>query len=347
MRVTVVIPTFQRSAKCAACVAALAPQAREVDAEVLVGIDGFDAMTVRAVMDAWHSSGGPSGRLRVQEGEKVGQAGVRNRLLPMAQGRTLVFLNDDMAPQDGFLEAHADAQAQCAREGRPALVIGRSPWIVRTPDSLLARMIRETSMVFFYDVMDRDTDPDRDWGFRHAWLLNLSAPAALVREVGGFTIFPSTYGYEDDELAFRLRERFATRVLYRPGAVALHDHAMTAREYLEREYKLGYAAYGFAGVAPACARAMFGRDVTAGDEKTYCDLFTANERRGAANLLAAFLKHEHEPANTADRSEGMLTLLYQHHLPLKRWMWRRGLADAADGVPMNPAGALSLLTQVS
>ncbi|CAG1001589.1 hypothetical protein PHYC_02927 [Phycisphaerales bacterium] len=342
-----IIPTFDRPAKAAACLRALAPQARDCDTEVLLGVDGKDPRTAGAAADAWISAGGSRDRLRVEEGDKAGQAAVRNRLLPLARGHTLVFLNDDMIPQAGFIEAHLRAQEECEGAGTPVLVEGRSPWVIREPDSLISRMIRETSMVFFHDVMDREADRDRDWGFRHAWLLNLSAPAALMREAGGFTVFPSTYGYEDDELAFRLRERFSTRVLYRPGAVALHDHAMTAREYLEREYKLGYAAFGFASAAPECARAMFGRDLTGAPEKTYCGLFTANERRFAAALLASFLAHEHEPANTADRSKGMLTLLYQHHLPLKRWMWRKGLADAADGVPMNPAAAISLLNQAS
>lgn len=339
------IPTFERPAKCAGCVSALATQSREVEAEVLVGIDGHDPMTERVVRDAWERAGGASDRLRVERGTKVGQAEVRNRLLPLARGKTLVFLNDDMIPHPGFLAAHVEAQRACEREGKPALVVGRSPWVVREPDTLFARLVRETSMVFFYDVMEREKDLARDWGFRHAWLLNLSAPAALVREVGGFTQFPCSYGYEDDEMAFRLRERFGARVLYRRDAVAFHDHPMSAREYLGREYKLGYAALGFAGAAPACAQAMFGRDVGGEDERRYCEMFTAIERRAAGRLLATFLSHEHQPANVADRSEGMLGLLYEHHLMLKRWVWRFGLLDAMGGREMNPGAALEALVQ--
>src|SRR5205814_9227455 len=134
------------------------------------------------------------------------------------------FLNDDMVPGPGLIAAHAQHQEE--RRERSALIIGDSPWAIHQPDRLFDRLLRETSMVFFYDVMRRDTDPERDWGFRHAWMLNLSAPADLVRAAGGLAVFPSRYGYEDDELAFRLSRRFGAAVLYRPDAVAVHDHRM-------------------------------------------------------------------------------------------------------------------------
>lgn len=338
MDASVIIPTFRRAEKVSACVAALARQTGAGSFEVLVGIDGEDPGAANAVRAAWQGAGGDPSRLTVREGESAGQAAVRNRLLPLARGRTLLFLNDDMVPHPGWAAAHLDAQRACERTGRPALVVGASPWAPRTPDTLFARLLRETSMVFFYDVMDREPDPDHDWGFRHAWLLNLSAPAALVREVGGFTVFPCRYGYEDDELAFRLQQRFGARVLYRPQATATHDHALTPGEYLEREYKLGYAALGFARAAPECARAMFRRDLAAPAEAAYAAEFIDRERSAAATLAASFTKLDSIPAGCIEGTESatLITLLYQQHLPLKRWMWRSGLVDAVRERPMLP-----------
>lgn len=199
MDVSIIIPTHQRPLKAAACVAGLASQAFDGQFEILVGIDGTEEpgnSTAEAVDAALHAPCG-SAAITIEKFEKQGQASVRNRLLDRARGRILVFLNDDMVPQPDFLTAHFKAQHECIQAGQPALVVGESPWKVYKPDRFFDRLIRDTSMVFFYDKMRDSSDRDHDWGFRHAWLLNLSAPADLVKEAGGFTVFPSTYGYED------------------------------------------------------------------------------------------------------------------------------------------------------
>lgn len=342
MRCSVLIPTFNRPRAAAACVSALARELPR-DAEVLVGIDGPDDGTVASAADAWRSRGGSPDRLRVEPGPRAGQASVRNRLLPLARGRTLLFLNDDMIPAPGMIDAHLDAQDRARAERRPALVIGDSPFVVPADDRLFDRLIRETSMIFFYDRMnspearrEREAGADRDWGFRHAWLLNLSAPAELVREAGGFTVFPSTYGYEDDELAFRLAERFGARVLYRPDARADHDHRYDPDPYLVREFKLGYAAIGFARTTPECARAMFGRDITSEAELDYARLYVANERAACARALDSFRTLARIPADAiAPERDDLVRVIYQQHLPLKRWMWRAGLIAAREDRPID------------
>jgi len=334
--ISVIIPTCGRPEKIGACVRSLTRQtlARE-RFEVLVGLDGPDSAGAHAVQLAW--LGEAEDRLRLVECKRSGQASVRNRLLPLARGRTLVFLNDDMLPAATHLEAHLEAQREAEEENARALVIGASPWVVREPDRLFDRLVRETSMIFFYDVMDRllaegAADQTHDWGFRHAWLLNLSAPAELVRRAGGFTVFPETYGFEDDELAFRLAQRHGTRVLYRPGAVARHDHRYEPEAYLARERKLGRAAWGFARATPACARAMFGRDVTSASELAYSREFVERERAGVERARTSFRRLGRMPASAVDgpHADDLIAMLYQQHLPLKRWEWRTGLLEAAD-----------------
>ena len=346
MLVSVLIPTHHRPARLAALLRALAGQTLARDAyEVLVGFDGPDSEAAKVGLTAWREAGG--GEIKAIECPRCGQAAVRNRLLEVARGETLVFLNDDMVPDAGFLAAHARAQA-AAREGRRtgAIVVGASPWVRHADDRLFDRMVRETSMVFFHDRMDAPAaraDRERDWGFRHAWMLNLSMPRDLVREVGGVTVFPSTYGYEDDELAFRMQRAFGVPVLYRPEATALHDHRLTARAYLEREYKLGYAALGFAKTTPECAAALFGRDVASSEEAVYTRQFVKRERGGASRAVAPFLETESLPASTVDgpHAAELLALAYGQHLPLKRWVWRSGLLGAIEGESMDAAGMVA------
>lgn len=367
MQLSILIPTFNRPAKLAACLSALSQQTLTDEYEVLVGIDGPDTESEPASRHAWNIA---ADRLQIFHLAKQGQASIRNQLLKHARGRTLVFLNDDMIPEHGFLEAHLRHQREQEAKGRPALIVGDSPWKFGDHDTLFDKLIRDTSMVFFYNVMraaiapnvkpgsntspERErrvgeqvrpghpdpslslrarTDyPDKDWGFRHAWLLNLSAPAALVREAGGFTIFPSTYGYEDDDLAFRLAQRFQTPVLFRPDAVAIHDHRLTPAAYLKREYTLGFSAWGFAQTAPDCARAMFHRDITSEDELSYSRAVLEREAGMAQRLEKSFSHLATLPSETisGEHSPTLLNLLYEHHLPLKRYHWRRGLVDASQ-----------------
>lgn len=339
MDLSVIIPTYQRHEKLGACVRALAAQNAHAEFEVLIGIDGEDAGAERVARDTWGRAGRNAERLTVVQGPKAGLAAVRNRLIPHLRGTIVVSLNDDVIVRPGFLDAHADAHAGTSR---PRIIVGRTPWRVHEPDSFFARLIRETSMVFFHHVMQRDPSPDRDWGFRHAWPLNLSVPARLVRDLGGWTVFPATYGFEDDDFAFRASQRFACPVLYRPAALAIHDHAMSPREYLEREYRLGYASWGFAHASAECARAMFGRDITA--ETHYSREFTHHQLADARRAWPVFRSLADTPPRAfGDGSALAVSLAYQQHLPLKRWAWRRGHLHAAEGVPMDPALGLEPL----
>lgn len=332
MDASVLIATHRRLNKVERCVRALSGQTLPRDRfEVLVGSDGPEPGLTAVIERAW-----PAGPVRAFECKRGGQASVRNQLLPHAQGRLLVFLNDDMIPEPGLLMAHLAAQRRAEPAGTPALIVGDSPWVVYDDDTIIDRMIRETSMIFFYHRM-KGADPDHDWGFRHAWLLNLSCPSDLMRAAGGLTVFPCTYGYEDDEFAFRAVKTFGARVLYEEQAVARHDHRIPARAYLEREYRLGYAAVGFASRSPECARAMFRRDVLSDEEVT-----RSRERCGATEAISPtlewFLGLDLKPGTEATVRE--IEAFYERHLPLKRWAWHVGFVEAFDGRPMEPASFL-------
>lgn len=344
MIVSVIIPTYARAAKLAACVRALAEQTIDPRRfEVLVSVDGPDAGEAAAVRDA---AGGKI-EAAVIAGPRQGPAAARNRVIANARGSLLLLLNDDVIPAPDLIARHAEAHeslaAEAARTGRedtrrPVMVLGSAPWVVHQPDRLFDRLIRETSMVFFYDRMDGvGTDaaapvPNRDWGFRHAWTLNLSVPTAVVREVGGFSESLPSACYEDLEWAWRVRERFGSPVLYRPLARVRHDHRYEPAGYLERERTLGADAFRLAAASPACARAVFGRDVDSPDELAYSRAFVDRERSAAERLELSFLALADLPASAIDgpHAPRLVTLIYEQHVLLKRWHWRRGLLEAAD-----------------
>lgn len=329
LRVSVCIPTCARADKLGACLRALAPQTADPGSfEALVGVDGHDDHAVEAAADAWIGAGGRPDRLVVRQCVKRGPNAVRNALLGLASGDLLLCLNDDVVPDGALVETHLRAHDE--RDGAPALIVGAAPWAIHQPDRLFDRLVRETSMVFFYDRMT-DHDPARDWGFRHAWTLNLSAPADLVRACGGFPVVSSVYGYDDISFAWSFRRAFEAPVLYRPEAIVRHDHRLEPGDYLERERRLGASAWRYASAMPEFAREVFRRDITTLDE-------LEASRRLLAEVGADLPALERWFRSLADQasagaSEEEVRDIYERHLPLKRAMWRRGLLDAAADRP--------------
>ena len=216
------------------------------------------------------------------------------------------------------------------------MILGSAPWVVPTTseDTLFDRLVRETSMIFFYDRMTEalaraEVGTDHDWGFRHAWTLNLSLPRAEFERVGGFDERLTFACYEDLEFARRVHGNGRVPVLYRPACIAQHDHRVTPESYLARERLMGKAALQLAAAAPDCAREVFGRDITSREELDYSREFVRREQPLADRLAKSFAALATIPASSIDGPQAQMILrtLYEHHLLLKRWTWRQGLCE--------------------
>lgn len=337
---SIIIPTHQRAEKAATCIASLARQSiAHSRYEVLVGLDGPDRAAPVAMARAWTKAGANADNLRIIECPREGLNPTRNRLLSSCQGEFLLSLNDDVIADHALLESHLDAQQHAQRIGlRGACVTGSADWKLpaASDDTLMDRLVRETSMVFFYDQMRHDpADPDKDWGFRHCWGLNFSIPTRSVTETGGFTAFPLTYGHDDIELAWRCKQRFGFPVWFRPEARVTHDHRYTAPDILKREHNLGVASFRFAKAIPEFGQALFNRDVTSESEMAYSREFVQRERATAERLRETFLQFDQIPATAVPpkgslESRVLIDALYQQHLLLKRYCWRQGLLEAAS-----------------
>lgn len=219
------------------------------------------------------------------------------------------------------------------------MVVGAAPWAVRAPDRRVDRLVRETSLVFFYDKMNSD-EPQHDWGFRHAWTLNLSVATSAVREVGGFCEGLQRPVYEDVELAYRLRERFNSPVLYRPGAVVTHEHFYEPIALLEREAVLGHQSWRLAEVSPACALAIFGRDMRSDASvqtsvQTVCDGVPG----GLVGWFAE-LSESVDEVGVVDDGKGVVSSAaedFERLLPIRRWCRALGHVSASRGESIDEA----------
>ncbi len=330
---SVLIPTSGRPHKLAACIAALSRQTLTRDRfEVLVGIDGAEDGELAAL-------GSVPKNFVIHSFPKAGPAATRNRLLELARGKFLLFLSESVLPSQGLLEAHLIGQAQHCANGKPCLLMGLTPFVVYQPDRLFDKLIRERGAMCSGELLagDQLRDPNYDWGYRHAWSINLSMPADQPRKLGGYTRQLSKGEYEDTEMAWRLQRWLGMPLRVCRDAVAQHDRRFDPMDLLKREATLGYEALQLAVLSPQCARELFGRDVNCPNEQRYTKGYLNRERGPAENGLWALMNTAHTPVAAIDPKEvaSRLDRLDEAVGALKRWLWRRGLSSAHDHEPLS------------
>lgn len=336
--VSVAIPTRGRPHHVRACLLALQAQHAPDDPpfEVIVVTDGPDPETDRVCLS--FTPAAPM-TVRLIRAVHLGNAHAKNVALDAARAPLFVMLNDDVRPAKGFLAAHRRAHAE---RSTPAMVLGWSPWVTHHPDRLFDRLVRETSMIFFYNRMVTRTGaalehPHHDWGYRHAWTLNLSVPTEAARAVSGFNPGLANCCFEDVEFGRRFALAHAAPLLFRPDTLAPHDHRYEPAAYLAREFRLGYSAWALAHLAPDCAREIFRRDLTAPHELARArELVNEGETDAASAEHTWFHTLAHHPADAigpdgSPEAAAAVEALYQRHLPLKRREFTRGLLAAERG----------------
>ena len=318
MRIAAIIPCRQgENAPVASLVRALASR-RDPELSIIVGVDGEDA---------------PPGLERfadepdvaITTGERGGPGTARNRALAVVEADVVLFLNDDVQPAPDLVERHRAAHA----DGAPKLVLGAAPFAIPEPDRVLDRMARETSLLFFYSTMDT-SEPMRDWGFRHAWTLNLSVPSAICEPFDERLALPM---FDDLEWAFRVCTQHAAPVVYRPGAIAIHHHRYEPGQILAREAALGHQALTLHRVNPSCAQAVFGNQFN-GEAESLAEAHALITPE-AAQAYAHFEAVAREPALSVNVYE-----LFASARPWRMAARAAGFLRAVEGAPPPPAEAI-------
>ena len=331
MRLSIVIPTRNRLAALERLIRGLNAQNLPIaDFHIIVSVDG-PGDAERAAIGRVR----PSTRIAVVDGAPDGPGAARNRAMPLIEAPTVLLLNDDVIPAADLASGHVAAHEGLAR---PAMVLGSAPWRITDPDRVIDRMVRETSMVFFFDQMtsDRARNPAHDWGYRHAWTLNLSMPTAALRAAGGFAGGLRYPVYEDVEMAYRVIDQTGMPVVFRPECVVTHDHRHEARALIRREALLGHQAVRLAEVNPACARAIFGSLHTDADRIAGARAAQETSRTRALDALHRFLAIAEAPGATVDAIDiaGMFEHLWK---PARAHLRAMGWIGAIDGLSAREA----------
>ena len=331
MRVSIGIPSFGRPEKLLRCLEGLAAQTM-APAEVLVGLDGGSADEARAVLDA----SGLGGALGVLTFERSGYIPVRAALLRAAGGEVFLSMNDDVRPASELVERHIEAHE---RAGGCAVAAGAAPWTAREKPTAMDELVRRGELAFF-DVEQRGPlDPARGW--RRCYGLNMSMPTEAALRVGGFHDLPFEYGYDDIEMAWRLQRECGAAIVTAPGAAATHDHRYDARSLMRREYRLGRSAVAYARRSLGFVQELLGFSPLDPGRLGHFEGQIESEARDARRSAAAMLELDRAPGDGL--SDAAIEAMACGWLPAKRWLWRRGVVDAAGGRPPAEGAALAEL----
>ena len=196
--ISVVVPTRNRAERLRALLASLAGQ--EAPPFEVIVVDNASTDRTLAVVgeaDAEHDA-----HIRaIHLPQPMGPAVARNKGWRSARGRLVVFTDDDVVAQPGWLQAIA-----AAHERDPEAVIqGRTE-----PDP------REVHKLAAFSRSQEATGPG-------PWFqtCNIAYPRALLERLGGFDESFWDAAGEDTDLGWRAIEA-GTRVIYEPNAVNWH-----------------------------------------------------------------------------------------------------------------------------
>ncbi len=242
---SVVIPTRARLPYLEVALASIAPQVAAAGAELLVVDDAGPSPAARALAERFAARYEPHERPR-------GLNVARNSGVSSSRGELVVFVDDDVSAEPGWLAALLDAAAAhpdvevFAGRITPALE-GRSP----------RSCGRERAPVTALELGPHDTDT------RYAWGANMAIRREALLRVGPFDE-TLEHGGDEQEWQDRLRrERAASggaRVLYVAAAGVRHRRAgadARLRALARAQHVRGRAARRFdarCGLAPSLSR---------------------------------------------------------------------------------------------
>ncbi len=224
LRLSVVIPTYNRKASLLRALNALARQTYPASQfEVVVVSDGAtdgSAEAVRALKTPY--------RLRFVEQKNSGPSAARNYGVRLACAPTIVYLDDDIEPVAEFLEKHAEAQE---REENLVLIGPQS----EPPGEAIPNFIAwEHAML--QKQYDRFGSGEWEAGPNNLYSGNFSVKREALIAVGGFN--EKFTRQEDVELGFRL-EQHGLHFRFEGKANGFHRPTRTFESWLRTPFEYG------------------------------------------------------------------------------------------------------------
>lgn len=214
-----IVPTFRRTDKLINLLQTLEQQITDFGYEVIVVNDAEDE-DISWLNKRFPSLNLSTMNLRGRHGRPI----ARNHGAKLAKGDVLIFVDDDMTVNPGFVDAHLRAHTH------PKIAaVGRILTANEIPITPLARYIEYQGLV--RHLREKPLPPKV---FRTG---NASVAKATFVEVGMFDESITTYG-EDMDLAMRLSYA-GTEFVYAKGAIAYHHDQPNIDDFLAKIWEWG------------------------------------------------------------------------------------------------------------
>jgi GT2 family glycosyltransferase len=235
--VSVVIPTHNRAAMLREHLRAMSMQTYpRKDTEWIVVCDGCQDDSAIVARE--------SGADRVIEQPPSGPAAARNAGLGVAQGRVVCFLDDDIIPTPGWVQAYVD---DFEANPNPELFhMGYCPHA----ESGIKTYLDRRNADWYESKIDVVRQPGYEPRFTDFFCGNFAADRDALQAFGGFN--PTYWMGEDFELAFRALKS-GWRIRFVPSARADHHAHRDERAYGRQAFRAGQIEAVFVRMYPEVA----------------------------------------------------------------------------------------------
>lgn len=227
MKISVVIPTYNRADSLAVVLPSLLDQTFPAESYELLLCDAGSTDGTEELVKELNDS-----RLVFTPGENTGRSGARNRGVREARGDLILFTDADIIAEPDLLQQHWDFHQRFPGDA----VVGCEVQVDTLEEYAL---YRQDPQQHARHSTERKTVP---W---HYFLTgNASARKADLLRVGVFDEEFTGYGHEDLELGYRLQKSGCT-LHYNPHAVNYHWHPVPYEEQCQKMYLAGKSTVRF------------------------------------------------------------------------------------------------------
>lgn len=242
MKISVIIPTYNRADKLDQCLKHLESQDfSKNEFEVIIVDDGSTDKTSTLIKN-WQKNSQLNIKFITQKNQ--GQGVARNQGVAAAVGWLTIFIGDDIFPVTDFLEQHYQFHKQNYEENEAA--IGQTAWYpnLNVSDFMLW-LTNELplSKIFAgpqFNFKKLEQNPD-NVSYFYFYTSNISIKTALLK-INSFDPWFNGYGWEDIELGYRLQAKNNLKLTYLKTAFAYHDHLIEFKDFAKRMEAIGYNA---------------------------------------------------------------------------------------------------------
>lgn len=228
---TVIIPTFNRSSCLEICLERLFAQNLSQESYEIIVVNDGSADETEQVLKKFEIHKNFKHYFQKNSGQGI----ARNLALKHAVGQVVLFIGDDIYAEDNFLKGHVDFHIQT-----PAInyaCLGHIEWFPENEVSPFMHWLTNGGPQFAFNDLKDSSETD----FWHFYTSNISLKKELLNKNLFDPEFKS-YGWEDIELAYRLKNKFDLKIIYKKNILAYHDHQIHEDSLKKRMISIGKSA---------------------------------------------------------------------------------------------------------